>query len=496
MALVLAGLSVATIAPGIAAAARPLPYGCSRKLPVVTHGPDGAVAQLPAHSHPPVACGFSIGYATSETSIASAGHGVLIFSPAETENTMVRSTDAGARWTITYPQLEQPTSFWNTVDPEVVADPRTGWVFWSHATGPVRNADQLPPISPLPQGSGFYLAGAMGFQVYSSRNNGRTWRTADYSSAPTGDWEKVFVGPPPPASTGAPRPRGYPDVVYLCANSPVEVTGPGRLCYRSLDGGLTFSIAGYVSPSTQEPSDICPPLNFNTGVVDPQGTIYQPVDCGHSAYVVVSHDEGSTYRWLPLAQAPTGTPTSGTNLKLAVDYAGNLYAEWTTGGLLYLDVSTDHARTWRPAMVVSAPGLHGVQLPAIAAGAPGHVGLVYYASRNAHAYRLTAYITQTADATAGRPLFYTGAINNPRDPIFHNYGLNDYPRTDFIGAGYNRQGTTLWAAVVRQSGRPNKREYIRTSGWVGRLLFASAPPPGTGPTGRGGQSGRMRGFTG
>jgi hypothetical protein len=385
---------------------------------------------------------------------------------------MAFSRSAGARWNITYPEFEQPTSFWNTTDPYVISDPRTGWLFWSHATGPVRNQNQLPPITPLPQGSGFYLAAAMGFQVYSSSNNGRTWRTADYSTAATGDWEKVFVGPPRPASSGAPQPKGYPDVVYLCANAPVEVAGPGRLCYRSLDGGLTFSQAGYVSPSAQEPADVCPPLNFNTGVVDQQGTIYQPVDCGHSAYVVVSKDEGSTYKWYPLAAAPTGTPTSGTNLKLAVDYAGNLYAAWTKGGLLYLEVSTDHARTWRPAMMVAGPGLHTVRLPAIAAGAAGHVGLVYYASRNPHASRFTVYVTQTANATARQPLFDTGAINNPAHPIFHDYGLNDYPRTDFIGGTYDRAGKTFWVSAVEQFGPPNSKEYMRTTGWVGRLLFA------------------------
>jgi hypothetical protein len=471
MALVLAGLSAATIGLAAATAAHALPPGCSHRLPVVAHHAEERGVAL---RHLPAACGFSIGYATSETTIAAAGDGALIFSPAETENTMARSTDAGAQWNLTYPEFEQPTSFWNTVDPFVVGDPRTGWVFWSHATGPVRNQSQLPPITPLPQGSGFYLAGAMGFQVYSSPDNGRTWRTADYSTAPTGDWEKVFVGPPPPAGSGAPRPKGYPDVVYLCANSPVEIAGPGRLCYRSLDGGLKFSPAGYVSPSPQEPPDMCPPLNFNTGVVDPKGTTYQPVDCGHSAYVVASGNEGSTYKWLPLPSAPTGTTTSGTNLKLAVDYAGNLYAEWNAGGLLYLDVSTDHARTWRPPMMVAAPGLHNIQLPAIAAGAAGHVGLVYYASMTPHASKFTAYITQTANATARQPLFYSGAINNPARPIFHNYGLYDYPRTDFIGGGYDRQGTTFWAAVVKQFGPPNKREYIQTIGWVGRLVFPSA----------------------
>src|SRR5207249_2158420 len=134
----------------------------------------------------------------------------------------------GASWSLAYPADAQKTSFWNTVDPDLISDRRTGRLFWSHATGPVRNESELP------NGSGFYLAAASGFQVYTSTDDGRTFSTAEYSTAPTGDWEKVFAGPPP---AGAAQPSGYPDVVYLCANSPFEVTGPGRLCYKSLDGG-------------------------------------------------------------------------------------------------------------------------------------------------------------------------------------------------------------------------------------------------------------------
>lgn len=451
------------------------PGGCHRRWPVQAYLAGGGAIGLPA-GRLPVGCGVPTGYATSESTIALSGRGSLVYSPAETENSLARSTDTGAIWSITYPSVEQPTSFWNTVDPDLVSDPRTGWLFWAHATGPVRNEGSLPPVGSLPQGAGFYLAAAQGFQVYTSRDGGSSWSTADYSSAPTGDWEKVFVGPPRPRSTGAPQPAGYPDVVYLCANSPLEVTGPGRLCYRSLDGGRTFAVAGYVSPSPSEPQDVCPPLNFNAGVVDGQGVIYQPVDCQGSAYVVISRDEGASYQWLPIRQAPTGTATSGTNLKLAVDRGGNLYAVWTAHDRVYLSVSTDHARTWHRALMVSAPGVGQDQLPAIAAGAPGHVGIVYYGTSHPGAWMLSAYITQTADATAPQPLLYGGPINDPAHPIFHDYGLNDYPRTDFIGGSFDRTGTVFWAGVVKQFGPPDSRSYIRTTGWVGRLLFSRQTP--------------------
>jgi hypothetical protein len=454
------------VAPASATAAS----GCNSTWPVVAHHAGGALVELPAGSRLPVACAEQTGYATSESTLAVAGNGALIYSPAQTENSMARSVDGGARWSLTRPAVEQPTAFWNTVDPDVIADRRTGRLFWSHATGPVRNEGSLP------DGSGFWLAAAYGFQVYTSTDSGKSWGTADYSTAPTGDWEKMFVGPPPPASTGAAQPAGYPDVVYLCANSPLEVSGPGRLCYKSLDGGVTFTIAGYTSPTASNPPDVCPPLNFNTGVVDSTGTTYQPVDCQSSAYVVISHDEGASYSWIPMSEAPTGTPVSGTNLKLAVDDANNLYAIWTANGLLYLAVSRDHAHSWSAPMMIAAPGVGSVALPAIAAGAPAHVAITYYGSKDPSAQMLTGYITQTADATDAQPLFYSGAINDPAHPIFHDYGLNDSPRADFVGGAFDSAGTQFWAGVVKQLGPPDSSGYIQTTGYVGTLRFASSTP--------------------
>jgi hypothetical protein len=462
---ILAG-ALAWASPAAAASAP----GCKRTLPVVAHHAGGGPLRVPHRARLPVVCATETGYATSESTLAVTKDGALVYSPAETENSMARSLNAGASWSLTYPAQEQHTSFWNTVDPDVIADRRTGRVFWSHATGPVRNQGELP------EEAGFWLAAAYGFQVYSSSDDARTFSTADYQTAPTGDWEKVFVGPPPPAASGAAQPVGYPDVVYLCANSPAEVAGPGRLCYKSLDGGATFSLAGYTSPTASNPPDTCPPLNFNSGVVDSQGTIYQPVDCEHSAYIVISHDEGASETWVPEPDAATGTATSGTNLKLAVDDADNLYAEWTAGGLLYLAISRDHAVSWSAPMMVAAPGVQNVTLPAIAAGAAGNVALTYYASAAPAAQMQTAYITQTADALDGQPLLYSGALNDPAAPIFHDYGLStDSPRADFVGGAYDSPGRTFWAGVVKQLGPPSAGK-ISTTGYVGRLRFSASTP--------------------
>lgn len=462
-------LLVSLLVPAVAVQAEPSAAsagpGCHRSWPVVAFRTGARPATVPA-GELPVACATATGYATSESTIALSGDETLVYSPAETENSMARSTNDGATWQLTYPAGEQYTAFWNTVDPDVVSDWRTGWVFWSHATGPLRNEGALP------DGSGFLLAAAAGFQVYTSRDNARSWTTADYSTAPTGDWEKVFVGPPPPAAAGQPQPVGYPDVVYLCANSPLEVVGPGRLCYKSLDGGATFEPAGYASPSIGEPADVCPPLDFNAGVVGNHGTIYMPATCEHGAYLVESRTEGSTWTWVPVPHAPPGPLVGGNLLQVALDRADNLYALWPQAGRLYLEVSRDHGRSWGPPMVISAPGVADAQLPAVSAGAAGRVAVTYYGSPDPSAFMLDAYITQTSDALDPSPLFFSGMINDPAQPIFHDYGLSDSPRADFIGGAYGPSGRQFWAGVVKQLGPPGSNHQIATTGYVGRLTGA------------------------
>ena len=127
-------------------------------------------------------------------------------------------------------------------------------------------------------------------------------------------------------------------------------------------------------------------------------------------------------------------------------------------------------------MMVAAPGVQNVQRPAIAAGAPGRVAITYYASRDPSAQLLSAYVTQTADALDAQPLLYSGAINNPAAPIFHDYGLTGgSPRTDFVGGSYDSSGTTFWAGVVKQFGPPSNR-HVPTTGYVGTLRFGASTP--------------------
>ncbi len=426
----------------------------------------------------PVVCVVSTGYATSESTIGVTPRGTIIYSPAGSENSVASSPDGGAHWYITYPFDEQYTALWNTDDPYLWVDRRTGRIFWSHATGPTRTAPVLVSNSPLPSGIPTAIAAASGFQVYSSPDEGVSWHTADYSTAPTGDWDKVFTGPPVP---GAAQPSGYPDVVYFCANSPTEALGPGRLCYRSLDGGVTFEPAGYVFPSAQQPTDECQALLADNGAVGPDGTVFQPVTCASGSYVAVSTDEGSTYQWRRVVGAPPASGIAGVSsgvggLQIAVDDAGELYAMWSTGRRVMVVRSRDAGRTWSPALDVTAPGLAQVALPALAAGPAGDLGVAYYGSSDPKAIRLTAYETTTATGADHAPVFTSAALNPPAQPIFQPSGVAGglTPRADYIGATFDNDGT-LWVGAVRQIGKPNAKGNVATTGLVAHLSTLPAP---------------------
>jgi hypothetical protein len=455
------------VAVAAAQAAAPARVGCNTRWPVVAHHADGARVSRPGPL--PVPCATETGYATSETTIAATPSGTLFFSPANTENSVARSSDRGATWSLAEPQQMQYTSLWNTVDPDVVVDRRTGRVFWVRATGDLRTTPILVASSPLGWQTATAVAYAHGFQVYSTSDSGQTWLTADYQHEFTGDWQKIYVGPP---ATGARQPSGYPDVVYVCANAPLEVSGPGRDCYHSLDGGRTFALAGYIFPSASSPHDVCPPLAGGAGGgVGSDGSFYQPQSCEGGSWVAVSHDEGASWSWLPITGAP-GANGITAGLQLAIDQANNLYALWTDGAQLELSISHDRGKTWGHPLGIAAPKLKQIDLPALAAGAAGHIGVAYYGSADGSAKTLTAYVTETGDALARRPLFYSAALNDPAHPIFHDYAGSETPRADFVGATYDRSGN-LWAGVVKQLGPPNASNTVPTTGYVGTLTPAA-----------------------
>src|SRR5213078_4482974 len=79
---------------------QPSAHGCHRSLPVVAHYAGGKTVKRAVL---PVACVTETGFATSESSITVNNRGAIFYSPANSENTLARSSDHGVTWNLVQP---------------------------------------------------------------------------------------------------------------------------------------------------------------------------------------------------------------------------------------------------------------------------------------------------------------------------------------------------------------------------------------------------------
>src|SRR4051812_44718907 len=219
---------------------------CARNRTTVAHHAGGAIVHLGQPARVP--CASETGFYTGETGIAVTGNGTVWFSAANWESALVRSKDNGHTWQALTPGGPQAmpgcqvvvsphtcddseSSKNNTVaDAYLYVDPATSKLFWSKTYG-------LAVCSSLSM----------------TPDDGRSWQSNTNFGCPGADYEKIAAGPAP---AGGAKPAGYPTVVYGCTNGPVPffVVGPARVCYKSLDGGKSFSSTGApVTPSPLAP---------------------------------------------------------------------------------------------------------------------------------------------------------------------------------------------------------------------------------------------------
>lgn len=365
------------------------------------------------------------GFDSWEPTLGLTGEGE-IFTPLSKDvccglNDVLRSRDGGNTWEKTSPKL--PTGD-NThlvsADPYIYVDDQTDRVFTIDLT----------------------LACSM---LSFSDDGGDSWTTNPIACGqPINDHQTLFSGPAATSTT-----QGYAGVVYYCFNHLVLLSS---FCSKSLDGGLTFAPTGTQAHGRVDPSSGDSGVPFvcggttGHGAVGPDGTVYLPrVDCGQP-WIAISHDEGTTWQRIQIAD----NGGQGHEAGVAVDVEGNVYMIWTSNRdtLPYLSVSRDRGQTWSEPSRVAPPGVVQGVLPGITVGDPGKIALVYMGTDSADASYWNGYVSTSTTALAKDPVFLTSRIGSPEDPLSFGSCLH---RCDGLGDFFDvviaRDGTA-WAALV------------------------------------------------
>lgn len=341
---------------------------------------------------------------------------------------VLRSTNEGDTWDIVSPTLAGAPTQPVSLDPILYLDKDTGRVF----------TNNIPP--------------SLTCQPISFTDDaGENWTNTGICGH--FDHQNIFTGPPVSSETL----NDYPNLVYYCAINLVMLSGTSiaTTCGKSLDGGMTWIHTGepaYLTPF--------PPREDQThtycdgavghGYVGPDGTVYLPrVWCGQP-FVAISRDEGLTWDQVQVSDIGGNFHEAG----VAADADGNVYYTWMgTDNLPYLAVSNDGGETFGEPMMIAPPGVVSASLPAMDMGDDGKLAIVYAGTTtqtdNAADKLWNGYITITEDALAKRPVFYSGTINDPADPITRGRceGIRCTTLGDFFDVAIGPDGTP-WAAFI------------------------------------------------
>ena len=230
-----------------------------------------------------------------------------------------------------------------------------------------------------------------------------------------------------PAPRGQPQPVGYPHVVYHCGNVQDTAIPLSVHCWKSLDGGQTWS---FVQGPNNPPSN-CVMLNGKFGgrarAVGSDGTIYMGIECQPTAggvtiagpgplYLASSSDEGNTWQY------QFGTNTSYENnfstisTDLAVDQSGNVYIVWVdqnNNGLLIVGKGS----RWGNVLNVAQPGVNLVTRVAVAVNNPGDVAVAYVGTTGGIEGTFNGYIAEFNNALGANPTFIGAPVNDPLKPL-------------------------------------------------------------------------------
>jgi hypothetical protein len=459
------------LCPRVAHAAG-LRTGCDAARPAVAYRAGGERALRPQPKRAPIPCLAVVNQRSSESAdVDVLRSGRILYAPLVENSYQAPLDDKG---------------------PAEIAASDNGGASW-HAIlpGDANHALEVPPwMSVDPHTQRIWFASALpelcGAEISWSDDGGRTWQTNPAVGCPAMGSESVLEGPAP--ATGS-RPGGYPHVVYYCANAS-DLSPSNLWCYRSLDGGGSFSFTGGFPDPPPQPG--CNTEHAaRPGAVGTDGYLYFPVfQCG-ALSMAISRDEGASWQ---LVHIGTESVQDMYTTSVAVDPGGNVYLAWIEGvpggssqpagggpnpateaidgtGIPMLSVSRDHGTHWSAPVSVAPPGVRNAETIAIAAHGPGQLAISYLANTNSGKL-VDGWLSETSDALAPHPLWWAAPLNDPSTPLIDTSDSTSFGNRLFFNTDSFAPTGQSWAAFhcAFTSACPNER-----IGVVGRL--APGPKP-------------------
>lgn len=395
---------------------------------------------------------YYVGHDAVEPTLGINKRGDVFYTAAGARNEVLRSSDKGKTWKVVSPQLAGRNVHAISLDPYVFVDEDTGRVFTIDLT---------------------VACSLMSF----SDDRGKSWTTNPLACGrPVNDHQTLFGGPP--VST---EPIGYPNLMYYCWNDVATSS-----CGKSIDGGISWRVTGspafHAGDGTegQDTPQSCGGLHGH-GVVGRDGTVYLPKEHCERPFLAISKDEGLTWDRVRVSKKVAAW---GPDPSVAVDAKGNIYYLFMSADRLpYLATSRNGGKTWSKPLMVGFPGITETALPTMDVGAPGKVAVTYYGTDDVDGpiedrqYPQTVewdgFITMSTNVFARNPVFYSGAINDSKNPLARGAcgPRRCYDALDFIDVVVGFDGTP-WASLtdncVAVCAGPTG--LVQPSGIVGRLV--------------------------
>jgi hypothetical protein len=397
--------------------------GCDPARPAFTYhagGIFGAPAYTSGHGNLPIPCAVvsdttmetaTVGITQNGTVVSapeSKGNGNLTFPGGGGPPAITISHDDGATWHLKTPTLQPGTG---SGIPWMHVNGQTGRI-WFAPVGP------FPSTCPQPGTIGPTLA-----QVTWSDDEGRSWHSPPGDPAACRVLQGGMSIVEGPAPHGQPQPVGYPHVVYHCGNESDIVTPKSVRCWKSLDGGETWS---FVQGPNNPPSN-CTGNAARGRAIGLDGTLYMSIQCQPVAngaaiagpgplYVASSRDEGNTWEYQFVTNTTYELTEGMLVSSIAIDQADNLYIVWVDDKNRPLLI-VGKGSNWGNTMNVAQPGVTYVNRVAVTVDNPGHIAIAYLGSPGGINGTFNGYIAESNDALSEDPTFMGASVNDPLHPL-------------------------------------------------------------------------------